>query len=221
MKSESLLIFGGNNNSRKQKIEEILKKSEWFFDKNNPDQLIIEKEKKKNSLGIDQSRKIINFLSTKPYKSRFKLVVVYDAHLLTYQAQNALLKTLEEPPRYALIILEAKSEQSLIPTVVSRCKKIYAAGEYQPEKLKFSLEVIKKMDVGEKLNTAQEIAKMERDEVIALLEDFIYEERTILLNRHKLASAKLIDKLIEIANDIENTNVNLRLALENVFLEFE
>ncbi len=76
-------------------------------------------------IGIDISRQIQSFLSTTPLSQPQKLVIINFAHNLTHQAQNALLKTLEEPPSYAQIILLANNTAKILPTILSRCQIIY------------------------------------------------------------------------------------------------
>ncbi len=72
-------------------------------------------------LGIGEARKIKDFLSLKPYQGKSQAVVILAAEDLTDPAQNALLKTLEEPNENVTIILGVSSEDQLLPTIVSRC----------------------------------------------------------------------------------------------------
>lgn len=87
---------------------------------NQPDILWISHEK--NSIGVDDIRKQINGdIQVKPYQSPYKIYIIDDGDKMTENAQNALLKTIEEPPEYAIILLLARSLQSLLPTILSRC----------------------------------------------------------------------------------------------------
>ena len=72
------------------------------------------------SIGIEEVRQIQKFLSRKPIRDDKNTVIVNQAHLLTIPAQNALLKTLEEPPGNSLVYLITSSPYSLLPTVLSR-----------------------------------------------------------------------------------------------------
>ena len=56
-----------------------------------------------------------------PYSSPYKIYIIDEAEKLTQQAQNALLKTIEEPPAYAIIMLLTANEGMLLPTIKSRC----------------------------------------------------------------------------------------------------
>lgn len=86
---------------------------------NHPDLLYFSNDSK---LGIEQARIIKEYFSLKPYSAKGRAVVLEDASQLTIEAQNALLKTLEEPPERALLILGARSEDNLLPTILSRCQ---------------------------------------------------------------------------------------------------
>ena len=119
----SILLFGGTANDRESIVENTLGDLNMEINENNPDLLIIEKEEKKRSIGIEKARNATKFLHKKPFNHPNKVVVINKAELLTVQAQNALLKTLEEPPAFATIILNAKTETSLLDTVISRCKR--------------------------------------------------------------------------------------------------
>lgn len=74
----------------------------------------------KNNIGIDEVREVTSFFSTYPERER-KVVIIRDAQFLRKESANALLKTLEEPPFYGVIILVTDNIQKIIPTVVSRC----------------------------------------------------------------------------------------------------
>ncbi len=57
----------------------------------------------------------------RPYSSKYKIYIVPDADMMSVQAQNALLKTIEEPPEYAVIMLLTENAETLLPTIRSRC----------------------------------------------------------------------------------------------------
>lgn len=94
---------------------------------NNPETLIDARfiSSRESSIGIEDVREIPNFLWQKPVSSAYRTIIVDQAESLTPQAQNALLKISEEPPEKALIILIAANPATLLPTLVSRLKKIY------------------------------------------------------------------------------------------------
>lgn len=88
---------------------------------NQPDiiQLI---HSKPNSIGVDDIRsQITGDIAIKPYRSPYKIYIISEGEKMTPAAQNALLKTLEEPPAYAVIIVLTTSTDALLATILSRC----------------------------------------------------------------------------------------------------
>ena len=73
---------------------------------------------------LDVYKRQIHDVAVKPYCSRYKIYIVPDAHLMNPQAQNALLKTIEEPPEYAVIMLLTSNIDGLLPTIRSRCVRL-------------------------------------------------------------------------------------------------
>lgn len=88
---------------------------------NQPDIIWIRHEKPA-SIGVDDIREqLINDMQIKPYSSRYKIYIVDEAEKLTVQAQNALLKTIEEPPAYGIVILLTTNADIFLQTILSRC----------------------------------------------------------------------------------------------------
>lgn len=86
----------------------------------NPDLITLEREKE-NSIGVGDIRKMRTDVRVKPYSASHKIYIIPDAEKMTPAAQNALLKTLEEPPSYAVLLLLADGTGSFLPTIMSRC----------------------------------------------------------------------------------------------------
>ena len=78
------------------------------------------------SIGIDLIRQTIEAVSKQPYEGRFSVVIIFEAHLATGEAQNAFLKLLEEPPPSSVLMLVTSLPDRLLPTVLSRCREIRA-----------------------------------------------------------------------------------------------
>lgn len=92
--------------------------------KNHPDIIMVNHEKP-GTISIDEIRdQVINDVAIKPYCSPYKIYIIADAQMMTIQAQNALLKTIEEPPEYAVIMLLTDNADSLLPTIQSRCVRL-------------------------------------------------------------------------------------------------
>ena len=89
---------------------------------NHPDIFLLKPEKESSSLGIDKVREIIKNVGLKPYESKKKVYIIDDSASLTLEAQNALLKTVEEPPSDSVIIFIAERPDDLLPTIGSRCQ---------------------------------------------------------------------------------------------------
>lgn len=88
---------------------------------NQPDIIRISHEKP-NSIGVEDIRSQINQdIGIKPYSSPYKIYLINEGEKMTVQAQNALLKTLEEPPEYGIILILTTNINSLLPTILSRC----------------------------------------------------------------------------------------------------
>ena len=88
---------------------------------NQPDIIKVTHEKP-NTIGVDDVRgQINNDMGIKPYSSPYKIYIMNEAEKMTPQAQNALLKTLEEPPAYGVILILTTNVDALLPTIVSRC----------------------------------------------------------------------------------------------------
>lgn len=88
---------------------------------NQPDIIRVIHEKP-NTISVDDIRtQVNNDIVIKPYSSRYKIYIIPEADLMSVQAQNALLKTIEEPPEYAVIMLLTENAETLLPTIRSRC----------------------------------------------------------------------------------------------------
>lgn len=88
---------------------------------NQPDIIYIGHEKP-NTIGVEDIRgQINNDIGIKPYSSPRKIYIMNEGEKMTVQAQNALLKTLEEPPEYAVILILTTNVEALLPTILSRC----------------------------------------------------------------------------------------------------
>ncbi len=88
---------------------------------NHPDIVYVSHEKP-NTISVDDIREQVNSdVAIKPYSGPYKVYIINEAEKMTPQAQNAILKTLEEPPAYAVILLLTANVNALLPTVLSRC----------------------------------------------------------------------------------------------------
>lgn len=88
---------------------------------NQPDIIYVTHEKP-NVISVDDIRhQLNNDIVIKPYSSKYKIYIVDEAEKMNTQAQNALLKTIEEPPAYGVILLLTTNADAFLPTILSRC----------------------------------------------------------------------------------------------------
>lgn len=219
---QSYLIVGGTKEERFKKALQMANK--WQIE--NLDKIILEAE---NSIGIDDIRNLQHRLSLKPYSSSYKIAILTSAEKLTIPAQNAFLKTLEEPPQNTIIILTSPGPDFLLPTIISRCRIIRLPNKSQ---IKLSQEErtfvtrllasILKIGVGERIKMANEIAK-NRQEAIKFCQAqlIIWREKTIKASsiKRQASSVKVIRQIQKTLKMLE-ANVNPKLAMENLLLEF-
>lgn len=121
--AKSILCVSDDSSSIPQKPCNSCKSCTEFDTENHPDFLTFQSEDGKN-IKIEQIRYLQEKISEKPIVSSKKVYIINDSDLMTKEAQNCLLKTLEEPPLYAVIILVLSNENKLLNTIKSRCTKI-------------------------------------------------------------------------------------------------
>lgn len=125
---QSYLILG-TYEKRKGQLEILLNNLNLDISQNSPDLFTIETTKmsptgKQALISIDDIRSLKKHIFQKPVSAPFKVVIIKDAQNLSQEAQNAILKILEEPPIHAVIVLEAENEFQFLPTILSRVVKI-------------------------------------------------------------------------------------------------
>lgn len=79
-------------------------------------------EKNKSTIGVNSIRTLIEEINKKPYEGDKKVIIIYNAHKMTVQAQNAFLKTIEEPPKNVIILLLCENLEVILDTIKSRCQ---------------------------------------------------------------------------------------------------
>ncbi|MGI5826150.1 MAG: hypothetical protein ACOX50_01925 [Patescibacteria group bacterium] len=231
----SLLIVNGNNKERLRKVQEILG---FEIKEDHPDFLWLKTPEKKDSIGIEEARRLQKFLLLKPYSREKKVVLIEGAEALTIEAQNALLKTLEEPPAKSQIILTLPDESLLLPTIVSRCQLITLNHQSQitltdkeEKEIKETLENLMTADIPERLLLGESLSAYKgKSEAINWLDKLTWVSRKILLATHQNQSSNsslknLILKYLNLLKRVTQTkkmlqaNVNVKLALDNFLIE--
>lgn len=184
---------------------------------NHPDLLYFPDDTK---LGIAEARKIKGHFSLKPYSSKGRAVVLENASSLTDEAQNALLKTLEELPEHAIFILAADSDSKLLPTVVSRCQIIHLLNPTSPitPTSEVGYEEVEKL-----LNSTIEqrfeyIEKLkEKEEFLHALVKYFHQTLASHLGSGNTDYAEFLKELVQ-TEQWAAQNVNIRAILEYLML---
>ncbi|MCA9364026.1 DNA polymerase III subunit gamma/tau [Candidatus Kaiserbacteria bacterium] len=96
--------------------------------------------------GIDDIRALREAVHTLPYTSPYKVYIIDEVHMLTKEAFNALLKTLEEPPAHVVFVLATTEQDALLDTITSRCQVFQFRAPSRPELRELVIDVAKKED---------------------------------------------------------------------------
>lgn len=166
---------------------------------------IINYRPSKASMGVDEVREIIEEVSKRPYEGDKKVIIIHEGSKLTVQAQNALLKTIEEPPEGVYIILLAESLETLLDTIKSRCQVykltplnnkqmemyINTLGRYSEEEIRASLAYGEGIPgKAERLLNDSNLSEL-REVIMSLLKDINYaKEDLVLIYENKLENYK-------------------------------
>jgi hypothetical protein len=215
----AFLISGRTPQARQLIIDRLC--AEWLI---NPiDILVLDTEER--SLGIADVRTFTKDLSVMPRQSAHVIGVIPQGDLLTIEAQQALLKTLEEPPPHAKIIIGISQEQHLLPTILSRCQVMRsqdANDGYEPKELDECWRFIQQLRTatpGNRVSALASIGKT-KDDFAAFIPKAIASVATHLVSEgqgtHKWTAA-IGHGLIE-AMQLSSNNVHPQLLLERIFL---
>lgn len=150
---------------------------------NHPDIIRISHEKP-NTIGVEDIRKQINAdVAIKPYSGPYKIYIMNEGEKMTVQAQNALLKTLEEPPAYVVILILTTNVNALLPTILSRCVLLNMKPVRDELVKKFLMETVKVPDYKAEICTAFARGNIGKAKLLASSEEFdnIKEEAVTLL----------------------------------------
>ena len=233
----SILIIGGDLKSRNQKalseIKRMAENPKWQSI-NNPDFIALEGYE---NIGINEIRELQKLLKLKPFSSQYKFALVTQAEKLTPEAQNALLKTLEEPLEKSVIILTAPDSSWLLPTIVSRCQIIQLPQQSQiilsdieTKKFQETFQKIIKAKVGERLKILEELEiTADRQKALEWLDKMTFLVRKLLIDIYSKKveispNNHIISPYLNILISLSKTksylqaNTNTRLTVENLLL---
>ena len=176
----------------------------------------------KNSIGIEEVKELQKEMIYKPFQEKKQVAIIHDAQKLTHEAQNSLLKALEESKSYSLYILHVDNERNLLPTIRSRSRIVYT----QPGK---SEDIDNLTDIFEK-DLVTQFAQIEKfsesrdsaNEFINAVENGIKERfETNIKNGNIDGSRKNLEALKIVQNSREKIagNCNRRLTLEAMLVQ--
>jgi DNA polymerase III delta prime subunit len=180
----------------------------------------IELSQEEEHIKIASVREFQKRLQLAPFQSKYSVGIIRNAHRLTTEAQNALLKLIEEPPPHVYIVCEVASPSMLLPTIVSRCEIILCAHVSSTPETSETQETLlnilaaspgKKLAIIDAIATDRSAAKQWTEEAIATT-------RQIMVTTQKHTDySRLIRRLLRAQKELE-VNVNPRLVLDTVFL---
>jgi hypothetical protein len=179
-----------------------------------------------NSLGIEEIREMQKQLYLRPVKGEKKAIILEEAQTLTIEAQNALLKVLEEPPIHAIFFLSTSSTDTLIPTILSRCNLIILKEEKQElsdaqvQLLEDDLKLLFSHSISARLSLAEKVAS-QKEEIGKWLQSSTMYLRQIMLTdlaTNHTPNTTIFKNLQEAYRLITTTNTNPRVVLEHAFL---
>lgn len=175
---------------------------------NQPDIIFVSHEKP-NTISVEDIRaQINNDIVIKPYSSPRKIYIINEGEKMTVQAQNALLKTLEEPPEYAVILILTSNVDTLLPTILSRCVVLNMKPVPDDKIKKFLMEELEIPDYKANICVAFARGNIGKAKMLASSEDFdkVKEEAVTLvkyINDMEISEiVKAIKKISEYKFDV-------------------
>ncbi len=196
-----------------QKLKENYKSIKEI--KKIPDFYLIKKDTTE-SIGIEDIKKMQKAMIYHPLNLNYQVGIMFTASNLTTEAQNALLKTLEEAPEHTLYILLVNNEQNLLPTIISRCQNHYI--NKQDEVHNSKTPQILEMELHERFKFIDNLIEQEKEEK-GSIQNFLNELETFYRNNleNNKNSIEILKRIIQSKKYIK-ANVNAQLTLENLIL---
>ncbi len=183
---------------------------------NQPDIIWVTHEKP-GSIGVEDVREqVVGDIQIKPYSSPYKIYIIDEAEKLTVQAQNALLKTIEEPPAYGIVLFLTTNADGFLPTILSRCVVLDLKPVSNDAILHYLMEQVHVPDYKAKLCVAFAQGNVGKAVRLASSGDFDEMKQHVLKllqNTETMDISDLLDYLKEITDYKENINDYLDLML--------
>jgi DNA polymerase-3 subunit delta' len=172
-----------------------------------------------STIKIEDIRLLKERVNVKPFQAAKKVFIIQNAERLSPAAANALLKTLEEPPEQVILILITQSISRLLPTVISRCKRIrFSAGNVQADEFAEKYQMLKaffaKNDLQVQKQLYEDIANIERHQVAELLQDLVFVFRDMLMIKLGIdpvdfMSSEPVESIRQLAEHFSATSIQI------------
>lgn len=172
--------------------------------KNHPDIIYVTHEKP-NTISVEEMRtQVVDDVVIKPYSSKYKIYIISDCEKMTPQAQNAILKTIEEPPEYAVFLLLTTNAQALLPTIQSRCVRLDVKVVSDSQVKEYLMEHLHVPDYQAEVDTSFAQGNIGKAEAAATSEEF--ENLTssalhVLKNAENMEVYELVDSVKALSQD--------------------
>lgn len=208
------LIHGGTDESRRAKVDKFTKESQIH----EVDQLFTKTDEK--SIGIKEVREAMSRLQLTPIRSKAKAWIILNGEILTQEAQQAILKTLEEPPAKTLIYICSESRDSLLPTIQSRCLAISLDNEKPISPRDEDEELFQKL-TGPRREALEYLDNIEKEAVRPWVKRAINRLHNAIINEPANTNYGKLIKLLFLAQKQLSVNVNHKLVLTQLIYQNE
>lgn len=180
---------------------------------NHPDIIYVTHEKP-SSIGVEDIRsQLTGEILIRPYNGKYKIYIIPDAEKMTVQAQNAILKTIEEPPEYAVIILLTSNEQALLETIRSRCVTLKLKPVPDEVVKQYLMEQIEVPDYQADICVAFAQGNIGKAVRLASSEDFMLIKSSAMKLIRNLGNME-ISELIEYVKEVQEYKVSIQDYLD-------
>lgn len=166
------------------------------------------------SIGIGDIREFIRRLSLTPEVSPYVAGIIEDGSLLTLEAQQALLKSLEEPPPHAYIVIGSPTTEALLPTIVSRCLIVRMHDMVMPD---VHISVDETVGEGKLLHQLAGLGKTKED-YLRVFDQMIFSLRNEVLTQSHSKKVSLLHRLLSV-RQYQANNVHPLTLLEYALLD--
>jgi len=201
----SFLIYQGTPKSREKKARELLK--EHFVE---------EVRGSKGKILLPVIKEIRSHLAIKPLAGKRKGILILEAQQMNIESQNALLKSLEEPPASVTFVLTAPNPKLLLPTVTSRCALI-AVEQEKNNKVSLLAEKFIKLPPAQRLNFFEREIGYDSEAALNFLDDL---EKAWQGNLENPSSTAALKKTWEVKKLLRNPQSNVKITVDAYLLSW-